>query len=83
MINQLDQPADTSVTCIDAPSQDYARLRNGAPYRIEYWDGCCIHVTDDAGNGATLNRDRFAPLISDKGLGKIMLAVIPEQGPTQ
>ena len=42
------------------PKQDLP-FQAGKVFTVDYWDGCCIHITGPGGLGATLNRDRFTP----------------------
>jgi hypothetical protein len=62
VITPSTHPAGTKVECVEPPTEDYAVLTRGRHYAVEYWDGCCIHVTGDDGIGATLNADRFQSL---------------------
>jgi hypothetical protein len=65
--------------------QDGTTTNLGVPVNDYHWNNIVKAEVEVAKLliGTTLNQARFTPLISDKGLGKIMLAVIPEQGPMQ
>jgi hypothetical protein len=60
MISRDACPQGTIVVCIDPPLADYAVVRKGALYRIQYWDGSnCVVVADDNTDSVTLNVSRF------------------------
>ena len=64
MINPQGAPEKSKVKLID-PHHDAKSFRKDDICSINYWDGCCVNVTNltrSVPHGATLNRSRFEVL---------------------